>query len=112
MTLLLTCAILCLEPLVVNQIVDGIKTVENSKSKPYGIESIRIRGKTKKEREDFCRKICVNSVINNGSRYKDAGKPGEFLIFMNKRYCPNDMNWSKNLKSILRKRGFDFRGLK
>lgn len=102
---------LCFQPLeikTVNKIADGIKKVESSFRVPYGIETIPLKGKTKKEKEVYARKICINSINNNWERFNKAGKPGDFLIFMNRRYCPNNMNWSVNLRSILRKRSFNF----
>lgn len=102
---------LCFQPLetkTVNQIADGIKKVEGSLRVPYGIETIPLKGKTKKAKEVYARKICINSINNNWERYNKAGKSGDFLVFMNRRYCPKNMNWSVNLRSILMKWNFDF----
>jgi hypothetical protein len=60
-----------------------------------------------------CKRICKNSVKNNLRRWQDAGKPGDFIDFMHKRYAPIDAendpkglnrNWAKNVRYFLRKR--------
>ena len=104
--------VLCLDIKTIDQIVEGIRIIENSKRIPFGIESIPLKGKTQKQRTEYAKKICFNSVNNNFNRWIKAGKPGEFFVFMNKRYCPLDNNWSVNLRSVLKKRGFDFRKVK
>lgn len=97
-----------LPPEVVNKIVDAIEVIENSKTFPFGIKSIKLKGKTYKEKHSHARKICFESVVCNWLRWNNSGKPGDFFVFMNKRYCPPDKNWSNNLKAVLKRRGFDF----
>lgn len=110
MTLILLC--LALNTDIVNQIADGIRKIENSTKFPYGIKSIELKGKTQQEKEIYARKICINSINNNFKRWENAGKPGDFFVFMNKRYCPPDTNWSNNLKSVLKRKNFNFGDLK
>lgn len=97
-----------LTPDTIDDIVSAIEVVENSSQFPYGIKSVPIKGKTKKERWNYARKICINSIQNNFERWNDAGKPEDFFKFMNRRFCPLDMNWHKNLSAVLRKKNFDF----
>lgn len=97
----------------VEEIVKGIEILENSNHhKPFGIESIKLKGKTRLERWYYARKICINSVNNSWGRWNKAGKPEDFLKFVNYRYCPSDKNWHSKLKKILKQRWFDFESIK
>jgi hypothetical protein len=93
-----------------NRIADAIKKAENSKSKPYGICSLLIKGNTQDERETYCRKICLNTIFNNYRRWTKSGKTNEFINFLGNRYSPLsdpldakhlNYNWQKNVKSKL-----------
>lgn len=90
-----------------NKIVDAIYIAEGgSKTKhPYGILSVKV--KNAKE----ARKVCFNTVRNNHRRWIKAGRPGDFIDFLQKRYCPvgaeNDpsglnIHWQKNVRFYLR----------
>jgi len=90
-----------------NRIADAIYRVEGgSKAKaPYGILSVKVSNATE------ARKVCLNTIRNNHTRWIRAGKPGKFLDFLADRYCPKsadpvgNRNWKKNVKSIS---GLDF----
>jgi predicted amidophosphoribosyltransferase len=69
--------------------------------KPYGILSIPVRD------EAHARRICLNTIRNNVKRWEKAGKPGDYLEFLARRYAPvgaaNDptglnKNWLKNVR--------------
>lgn len=60
---------------------------------PYGVRSIQTSDP---------RRVCVASVRNNLRRWDAAGRPGEFIAFMGRRYCPPDAHplnrhWVKNV---------------
>lgn len=102
----------------VDKIVDAIKKVENSEKYPYGIKSIKIKGDTQEEREAYARKICRNTVVNNYERWQKAGKTNNYISFLGSRYAPVgapddprnlNSNWVKNLKSLLKKEGVEFK---
>ena len=90
-----------------NRIADAIYRVEGgAKAKsPYGILSVKVANSTE------ARKICLNTIRNNHTRWIRAGKPGKFLDFLADRYCPKladpigNRNWKKNIKAIS---GLDF----
>lgn len=93
-----------------NKIVNAINRAENSKSHPYGIVSIKIKGNNQSERETCARKICLNTVRNNWIRFNNQTKEKDFIVFLGNRYCPvgaeNDLkglnkNWIKNVKYFL-----------
>ena len=72
---------------------------------PYGVLSIPVRG------EAHARLITLNSIRNNWARWLKAGKPGDFVSFMAKRWCPPSVdptghrNWVRNVKAYLRRHG-------
>lgn len=89
-----------------NQVVDAIYMAEGGEraKKPFGILSVPC--------SDYgdCRKVCFNTVRNNYFRWIDAGRPGEYLEFLAKRYAPvgaeNDpsglnRNWLKNVSALV-----------
>lgn len=80
-------------------VVNAIKKAENSKKYPYGIKSMVCKS------EGHCRQICLNSVRNAKKRWIKAGRPGDFIVFMGKRYSPpaTNPNWVRMVKSFLRK---------
>ncbi len=90
-----------------SNIVNAIKLIENSKTYPYGIRSIRLKGKNQLEKEIYARQICVNTVNNNYLRWQKAGKRGEFLNFLADVYCPasadatGNSNWKKNIHKMV-----------
>jgi hypothetical protein len=91
----------------VNRLADAIYRVEGgARAKaPYGILSIKVSS------TDEARRICINTIRNNHSRWIRAGRPGEYLDFLADRYCPpsadprGNRNWKKNVRSIS---GLDF----
>jgi len=82
------------------QIAQAIYYAEGAEKakKPYGILSIPCNSK------EECKIICLNSIKNAKKRYEKTDKSEDFLIFMGKRYCPDDfINWAKNVKFFLEK---------
>ena len=72
--------------------------------KPYGILSVPCSDKAD------CRKVCYNTVRNNYWRWVKAGRRGEYLAFLARRYCPvgasNDphglnRNWLNNVRGLM-----------
>lgn len=95
-----------------NKIADAIKIVENSPKYPYGIRSIPIIGNTQLEKEQYARKICLNTIRHKFSDWNKAGAKDDFIEYLGSKYCPisdkNDknhlnQNWVKNMKKILNK---------
>lgn len=83
-----------------NNVVKAIYVAEGgSKAKyAYGIESVKYSSIAE------ARTICHNSVVNNYARWIKAGKPGDFISFMAKRYCPyNQRVWTKNVQAGLKR---------
>lgn len=89
-----------------NLYVDAIYKAEGGAKAQYlyGIRSIKY------DTPEEARKICYNSVKNNYKRWEKAGREGDFVEFMSRRYCPigakNDpkgvnKNWVKNVKYFL-----------
>jgi hypothetical protein len=89
----------------VEKLVSAIYLAEGGErsKKPFGILSVPCSDYTS------CKKICTNTVRNNLKRWEKAGKPGDYLEFLAKRYAPigvsNDprnlnQNWYSNVKKI------------
>lgn len=49
---------------------------------PYGIRSVKCAGLSE------CRKVCLNTIRNNRTRWTKAGNPGTYLEFLASRYAP------------------------
>lgn len=58
------------------------------------------------------RQVCLNTIRNNWKRWETAGKPGDFIDYLGKKYAPvgatNDprglnKNWPRNVRSLLRR---------
>lgn len=90
------------------RIADAIYIAEGGAKakKPYGILSVKVAN------EAEARKVAINTVRNNWKRWHDAGKPGDYLEYLQKRYAPigakNDpsglnKNWLKNVRARLDK---------
>jgi hypothetical protein len=90
------------------RIADAIYTAEGgAKAKvPYGIMSVKVANAQE------ARKVALNTIRNNWERWHEAGKPGDYLEFLAKRYAPegaaNDpselnKNWLKNVRAGLAK---------
>jgi hypothetical protein len=83
-----------------NQIADAIYKAENSKSHPYGI--------LQHYKHTTPRQACLNTIRH---ARKDWNGKGDFILFLQKRYCPincendNGTNkyWYKNVMYYLRK---------
>lgn len=86
-----------------NKIADAIYRVEGGHKarKPYGILSVNVKT------ESEARKICINTINNNYSRWNKQTAQSNFLDFLANRYCPpsvdpvGNRNWKRNIKSIL-----------
>lgn len=77
------------------RLADAIYLAEGAERarQPYGIETIECRT------EKACRRVCLKTIKNNFNRWQKARKPGDFLAFLSKRYCPkNNEVWLKNVK--------------
>ncbi len=89
---------------LLNRYVDAIYIAEGGpKTKyPYGIKSIKVSGIAEAKR------VCQNTVRNNHRRWVAAGSPGEFTVFLARRYCPPSVdpaghtNWIYNINKILK----------
>ena len=73
---------------------------------PFGILSVPCHG------YEDCRRICRNTVVNTHRRWVTAGRPGEYLRFLARRYAPigaaNDphgynRHWDTNVKQMYRR---------
>ena len=90
-----------------DRIANAIYRVEGgSKAKaPYGILSIKVGS------EQQARKVCINTIKNNHTRWINAGRPGKYLDYLADRYCPRsadpvgNRNWKRNIRRIS---GLDF----
>lgn len=55
------------------------------------------------------RRVCYNTVQNTHDRWLRAGRPGVFLVFLARRYCPPSVdpqghrNWIKNVGKLVDK---------
>jgi excisionase family DNA binding protein len=83
-----------------DRIADAIYKVENSVKYPYGIKSINTHGN-----KVYARRICINSIKGAKRRWMKAGKPGDLITHMGKRYSPpkNNPNWVRLVKWHLAK---------
>lgn len=92
-----------------DDLVDAIYIAEGGQKakKPFGILSVKCDG------YNDCRRICMNTVVNNMKRFKNYGHKThkDYLSFLASRYAPvgaaNDptnlnKHWLKNIKSILK----------
>lgn len=81
------------------KLVDTIYVVEGgAKTRyPYGIMSVKT---------DNPKRVCLNTVKNNYSRWIKAGRSGCYLDFLADRYCPpsvdptGNRNWKHNIKIL------------
>ena len=80
---------------------------------PYGILALRAEwlAATPEQRpavQAKCKRWCENTVRNNLKRWTDAGRPGCFILWLGRRYCPESAdpvghrNWVRNMKSKLK----------
>lgn len=90
-----------------NLLADAIFVAEGGvKAKvPYGILSVKVRDKAE------ARRVCLNTIRNNWRRWEEAGRKGEYLEFLARRYAPvgaqNDpkglnRHWLRNVKENLK----------
>jgi hypothetical protein len=90
------------------RIADAIYVAEGGAKakKPYGILSVKVANAQE------ARQVAINTVRNNWKRWHDAGRPGDYIEFLAKRYAPlgvaNDpsglnKNWLKNVRAGLAK---------
>lgn len=87
------------------RVADAIWLAEGGKKAkaPYGILSVKTTDP---------RRVCLNTIRNNWGRWEAAGKPGDFIDYLGKKYAPvgaaNDprrlnKNWPRNVRSLLRR---------
>jgi hypothetical protein len=89
------------------RLADAIWLAEGGKAAktPYGVLSVRTGSEAR------ARAVCVNTVRNNWTRWEAAGKPGDFIDYLGKKYAPvgakNDprglnKNWPGNVRRLLK----------
>ena len=101
-TLMLAATVVSAQPINVERLCNAIYRAEGgSKARvPYGILSVKVKN------EADARRICINTIRNNITRWEKAGKPGDYIDFLANRYCPpsadpiGNRNWKKNVKAI------------
>lgn len=73
--------------------VDAIRVAEGNPN--YGVLTVKTRDP---------RRVCYNTVQNTHDRWIKAGRPGDYLTFLARRYCPPSVdpvghaNWQRNVK--------------
>lgn len=85
-----------------DKIADAIYIVEgrtNAKI-PYGILSVRVKGEVE------ARRVCINTIRNNYTRWEASGKTNNYIEFLGSRYAPVkahplNRNWVPNMTRIL-----------
>ena len=101
-TLMLAATVVSAQPINVERLCNAIYRAEGgSKARvPYGILSVKVKN------EADARRICINTIRNNITRWEKAGKPGDYIDFLANRYCPpsadpiGNLNWKKNVTAI------------
>ena len=94
------------EDIPAERVADAIYRAEGgAKTRhPYGVLSVKVSG------EAEARRVCLNSIRNSRQRWEKAGRPGEWLVYFQKRWAPlntaNDpnglnRNWLKNVRHFL-----------
>jgi hypothetical protein len=86
---------------------------ENKTKYLYGIKSVKIEGRTYKERKSHAKRLCEETVINNYNRWIKEANPGPFYSYLANKYCTNAdpsglRNWKKNFKYFATKEGVLF----
>ena len=87
----------------VARIADAIYRAEGgSKARvPYGVLSVRVANAAE------ARRVCMNTIRNNHSRWESAGKPGDFIKYLGAKYCPpsadptGHKNWVRNVGQLI-----------
>ena len=95
----------------VNKMADAIYKAEGGEKakSPYGVLSIKLKGKTPDAKKAEARQITINSIRNNWKRWQSTDKKQEFVDFMADRWCPpsadpvGNRNWKNNVKRLLEK---------
>lgn len=80
------------------QIADAIYWTEGDirARQAYGIETIDCFG------HDDCRKIALNTIRNNFTRWQNSDQSISYLDFLARRYCPpNSKVWLQNVRYFL-----------
>lgn len=98
------------EAINVERLADAIYLAEGGAKTayPYGIKSLRYEDRTDRSlaKEQWARKICINTIKNNLKRFTSQNKYIDFIEFLGSRYCPTTIkeeyhlnkNWVKNVK--------------
>jgi hypothetical protein len=95
-----------ISPDYAGRLADAIKLAENSQRYPYGIIAKRPLS------EPEARRWCLNTIRHQYRNWEAANKPGNFVSFLGKTYCPvgakNDptglnSNWVKNVGRLFKK---------
>lgn len=79
-----------------DQIVEAIGRAEDSKAFPYGIMV--------KYKHTTPRQACLNTIQHARIRWIDAGRPGDFIVYLGRTYSPPDVNpeWVRLVRYFLR----------
>lgn len=88
------------------KVADAIFLAEGGKRTrhPYGVLSVKVSD------EAEARRVCLNSIRNSRKRWEKDGRPGEWLSYFARRWCPvgakNDpqglnQHWLKNVRHFL-----------
>lgn len=91
------------------QIANSIYLAEGGKKckYPFGIRSVKVK--------DFeeARQVCITTISRRYAAWNAAGKPGQFIQFLGKKYAPTtgvtvrtanlNANWAKNVNFFMSK---------
>ena len=105
--LLLSTAVLAadISPRFANDIADAIHRAEGGHRArvAYGVLSVRVQD------AQHAREVCLATIRANWRRWQAAGRPGPFIAFMGRRYCPpahdrrGHHRWVANVNHHLRR---------
>lgn len=101
-TLMLAATVVIAQRINVERMADAIFRSEGGDKArvPYGVLSVKVKDKAD------ARRICINTIRNNITRWEKAGKPGDYIDFLANRYCPpsadpvGNRNWKRNVTAI------------
>ena len=96
------------EVIDVDKLANAIYKAENSVKYPYGIKSLKYEDRSDRNltKEQWARKICINTIKNNLKRFAKQDKYRDFISFLGSRYCPTTIkseyalnkNWINNVR--------------
>lgn len=94
-----------ISPRFANDIADAIHRAEGGHRArvAYGVLSVRVVD------AQHAREVCLATIRANWRRWQAAGRPGPFVPFLARRYCPpahdrhGHLNWVANVNHHLRR---------